>query len=142
LDDLQGIVSRALAAFSAAGDAASLENAKARFIGKSGELSALQATLKSLTPEQRKEFGSSFNAAKQRIEAALEVRRGELADRKLTERLSEQALDVTLPGRGAGRGGVHPVIPPGSVSRRSGARSASRSPTGRRSRPTGTTSPR
>jgi phenylalanyl-tRNA synthetase alpha chain len=110
LDDLQGIVSRALAAFSAAGDAASLENAKARFIGKSGELSALQATLKSLTPEQRKEFGSRFNAAKQRIEEALEVRRGELADRKLTERLSEQALDVTLPGRGAGRGGVHPVI--------------------------------
>ncbi|HEV8110848.1 MAG TPA: phenylalanine--tRNA ligase subunit alpha [Burkholderiales bacterium] len=110
MDDLQGIVSRALAAFSAAGDAASLENAKARFIGKAGELTALQSTLKALSPEERREFGAKFNAAKQSIEQALEARRGELADRKLAERLSEQSLDVTLPARGVGRGGVHPII--------------------------------
>jgi len=79
LEDLQGIVSRALAAFSAASDAASLENAKARFIGKTGELTALQSTLKTLSPEQRREFGAKFNAAKQTIEQALEARRGELA---------------------------------------------------------------
>jgi phenylalanyl-tRNA synthetase alpha chain len=110
LEDLSGIVSRALAAFRAAGDAASLENAKARFLGKSGELTALQSTLKSAPPEQRKELGAKFNAAKQQIEAALEARRGELAEAKLTERLSEEALDVTLPGRGRGRGGLHPVM--------------------------------
>jgi phenylalanyl-tRNA synthetase alpha chain len=110
LEDLQGIVSRALAAFSAAGDAASLENAKARFLGKSGELTSLQSTLKSLSPEQKRTAGIAFNGAKQKIEAALEARRAELADDKLAARLSEQALDVTLPARGAGRGGVHPVI--------------------------------
>jgi len=110
LHDLEGIVSRALAAFSAAGDAASLENAKARFLGKSGELTSLQSTLKSLSPEQKRTAGIAFNGAKQKIEAALEARRGELADRKLAERLSEQSLDVTLPGRGRGRGGVHPLI--------------------------------
>ena len=108
--DLEGIVSRALAAFSAAGEAASLENAKARFLGKAGELTALQSTLKSLSPEQRREFGAKFNAAKQQIEAALDARRAELADVKLAARLSGEALDVTLPGRGRGRGGVHPVI--------------------------------
>ena len=110
MEDLQGIVSRALAAFGAAGDAASLENAKARFIGKAGELTALQSALKALSPEQRREFGAKFNAAKQAIEQALEARRGELAGAKLTARLSEQSLDVTLPARGAGHGGVHPVI--------------------------------
>ncbi|MFL6572596.1 MAG: phenylalanine--tRNA ligase subunit alpha [Burkholderiales bacterium] len=110
MEDLQGIVSRALAAFSAAGDAASLENAKARFLGKSGELTSLQSTLKSLSPEQKRTAGIAFNGAKQKIEAALEARRAELADEKLAARLSEQALDVTLPARGAGRGGVHPVI--------------------------------
>jgi len=110
LQDLDGIVSRALAAFRAAGDAASLENAKARFLGKAGELTALQATLKSMPPESRKEFGARFNGAKQRIEEALETRRAELADGKLAARLAEEALDVTLPGRGSGRGGVHPVI--------------------------------
>ena len=44
--DLSGIVARALADFAASGDPASLENAKARHLGKGGELSALQATLK------------------------------------------------------------------------------------------------
>jgi phenylalanyl-tRNA synthetase alpha chain len=110
LEDLQGIVSRALAAFSAAGDAASLENAKARFVGKAGELTSVQSTLKSLPQEERKAFGARFNAAKQQVEEALERRRAELADQKLSARLSEQSLDVTLPARGIGRGGVHPLI--------------------------------
>jgi phenylalanyl-tRNA synthetase alpha chain len=110
LQDLDGIVSRALAAFRAAGDAASLENAKARFLGKGGELSAAQSALKSLSPEERKSFGARFNIAKQGIEAALEARRAELADAALNARLAEQAFDVTLPGRGRGRGGLHPVL--------------------------------
>jgi phenylalanyl-tRNA synthetase alpha chain len=108
--DLDGIVSRALAAFRAAGDAASLENAKAKFLGKQGELTALQGTLKSATPEQRRELGAKFNATKQQIESALQSRRDELASEKLNARLAEEALDVTLPSRGRGRGGVHPVI--------------------------------
>jgi phenylalanyl-tRNA synthetase alpha chain len=110
LQDVEAIVSRALAALRAASDAASLENAKARFIGKAGELTALQSTLKSAPPEERKALGARFNAAKREIEDALEARRAELAQDKLAARLSEEALDVTLPARGAGRGGIHPVI--------------------------------
>ena len=110
MQDLDGLVSRALAAFRAAGDAASLENAKARFLGKSGELTALQSTLKTLPAEQRRESGAKFNSAKQQIEDALEARRAELADAKLAARLSEEALDVTLPACGRGRGGIHPVV--------------------------------
>jgi phenylalanyl-tRNA synthetase alpha chain len=108
--ELEGIVSRALADFSAAGDPASLENAKAKYIGKAGELTALQSTLKNAPAEQRRDLGQKFNAAKQTIETALETRRNELADAKLSARLTEQALDVTLPGRSRGRGGIHPVI--------------------------------
>jgi phenylalanyl-tRNA synthetase alpha chain len=110
LQDLESIVSRALADFSAAGDPASLENAKARFVGKAGELTALQSTLKSAPPEQRRGLGAQFNAAKQKIEAALEARRGELAEAKLASKLTEEAFDVSLPGRERGRGGLHPVI--------------------------------
>jgi len=110
LEALENIVSRATADFSAAGDPASLENAKARYLGKSGELSGFRATLGSLSPEEKRVAGAAFNAAKQRIEAALEARRAALADAKLSARLSEEALDVTLPGRGRGRGGVHPVL--------------------------------
>ena len=110
MQDLDSIVSRALADFSAAGDPASLENAKARFVGKAGELTALQSALKSAPPEQRRELGAQFNAAKQKIEAALEARRGELAEAKLASKLTEEAFDVSLPGRERGRGGLHPVI--------------------------------
>jgi len=110
LDDLDRIVERALADFASAADPAALENAKARYLGKGGELSAFQSTLKSLPPEGRREFGARFNAAKTRIEGGLEGRRAELADGKLAARLSEEALDVTLPGRHGARGSVHPVI--------------------------------
>ena len=110
MHDLDGIVARAHADFASAADPAALENAKARYLGKGGELSALQGTLKSLPPEERREFGAKFNSAKTRIEQALEARRAELADTRLASRLAEEALDVTLPGRRRGHGGVHPVI--------------------------------
>jgi phenylalanyl-tRNA synthetase alpha chain len=107
LEDLSGIVGRALADFAAAADSASLEDAKARYLGKSGALSGFRPQG---SPEERRAAGVAFNAAKQKIEAALEARRAELADAKLSERLGGESLDVTLPGRRGGRGGVHPVI--------------------------------
>jgi phenylalanyl-tRNA synthetase alpha chain len=110
VEELSHIVERALADFSAARDPASLEDAKARYLGKSGELTGLQGSLRSLPVEQKKAAGAAFNAAKQRIEAALEARRAALAEAKLSARLAEEALDVTLPGRGRSRGGIHPVI--------------------------------
>jgi phenylalanyl-tRNA synthetase alpha chain len=105
---LDSLVARALAEFSAAGDPASLENAKARYLGKAGALHAFRPAQG--TPEEKKAAGAAYNAAKQRIEAGLDARRAELAGEKLNARLAEEALDVTLPGRGRGRGGVHPVI--------------------------------
>jgi phenylalanyl-tRNA synthetase alpha chain len=110
MEQLSVIVSRALADFAAAPDPAALENAKARYLGKAGELTAFQSSLKSTAPELRRQLGARFNAAKQEIEAALEARRRTLADARLAAKLTEQALDVTLPGRGRGRGGLHPVI--------------------------------
>jgi len=110
MENVDGIVARALAEFSAAQDPASLENAKARYLGKSGELTAVLKSLRALDPEARRSAGQSINDAKSRLEAALDARRDALADAKLASRLAEESLDVTLPGRGRGRGGVHPVI--------------------------------
>ena len=107
MQDLGGIVERALADFAAAPDPASLENAKARYLGKAGELSGFRPQG---SPEERRAAGVTFNSAKQKIGAALEARRAALAEAKLSARLTEQALDVTLPGRGRARGNIHPVI--------------------------------
>jgi len=110
MEDFVRIVERALEAFRGAADPASLENAKARYLGKSGELTALLKGLGALAPEERRSAGARLNAAKQAIEQALEARRAGLAGAQLQARLAEEGLDVTLPGRGRGRGGIHPII--------------------------------
>jgi phenylalanyl-tRNA synthetase alpha chain len=110
MQDVDSIVERALAEFRGAADPAALEDSKARYLGKNGELTALLRTLGALAPEERKSAGARINAGKERIEQALEARRAELAGARLQQRLAEEALDVTLPGRGRGRGGIHPII--------------------------------
>ncbi|MCX7158833.1 MAG: phenylalanine--tRNA ligase subunit alpha [Proteobacteria bacterium] len=108
--NLEDIVARALAEFLAAGEPSALENAKAGYLGKTGELTALLKALGKLAPEERKTAGAAINVAKEALEAALDARRAALADAKMQARLAEEALDVSLPGRGRGNGGIHPVI--------------------------------
>ncbi|MGH8736828.1 MAG: phenylalanine--tRNA ligase subunit alpha [Burkholderiales bacterium] len=110
MSDVEAIVDRALADLSRAVDSAALENAKARYLGKGGELTALLKSLGQLPAEERKGAGQAINSAKVRLEQALEARRAALAEAALNERLAEGALDVTLPGRGRGGGGLHPMM--------------------------------
>src|SRR5712691_9802341 len=110
MTDLDKLVSKAIAEFCGTNDAAELERIKARYLGKSGTLTEAMKGLAKLAPETRREEGARVNAAKDRIEAALAARREALAVAQLDAKLSEEALDVTLPGRGRGRGGIHPVI--------------------------------
>ena len=105
----EAIVARALAEFAGAADPASLENVKARYLGKNGELTALLKTLGTLSAEERRSAGQAINEAKARLESALERRRAELAQLRMESKLAAEALDVTLPGRGRGRGGLHPI---------------------------------
>ena len=110
MSDVDAIVSSAIEAFLRTSDADELERVKAQFLGKSGSLTAMLKALGKLAPDERREAGARINAAKDRIEAALVERREALAETALNARLAEEALDVTLPGRGRGLGGIHPVI--------------------------------
>ncbi|HET9403816.1 MAG TPA: phenylalanine--tRNA ligase subunit alpha [Burkholderiales bacterium] len=107
--DVDAIVKEALAAFAGTDDADGLEQAKARYLGKSGALTQLLKGLSRLPAAERPVFGSRVNAAKERLEAALEEGRARIQARKLEASLAEETLDVTLPGRGLGVGGLHPV---------------------------------
>lgn len=107
VDDL---ISRAQAQFSNAKDAASLENAKALFLGKQGEITALLKGLAKLAPEEKKAEGARINQLKRQIEELLNQRRVELTELELQRKLASETIDVTLPGRGRGLGGIHPVI--------------------------------
>ncbi|MBK9246026.1 MAG: phenylalanine--tRNA ligase subunit alpha [Burkholderiales bacterium] len=110
MTDPEELIQAAQAAFSAATQPAALENEKARFLGKGGRLTELLKGLARLAPEEKRTQGARINAAKEHIEALLERRRGELAEAELNARLAQEAVDVTLPGRRRGAGGVHPVI--------------------------------
>jgi phenylalanyl-tRNA synthetase alpha chain len=107
--DVDAIVKEALATFAGIDDADQLEQAKARYLGKAGMLTQLLKGLSKLPAAERPAFGSRVNAAKERLEAALEEQRGRIQNRRLAARLAEETLDVTLPGRGLGVGGLHPV---------------------------------
>ena len=109
MQDLDAIVNEALALFAGIMDADELEQAKARYLGKAGALTELLKGLGKLPPAERPAMGSRINAAKDGLEAALREQREKIQARKLEAKLSEEALDVTLPGRGLGLGGLHPV---------------------------------
>ncbi|MDH5340328.1 MAG: phenylalanine--tRNA ligase subunit alpha, partial [Rubrivivax sp.] len=106
---LEQLVDSARGDFDAAASPAELENAKARYLGKTGRVTEQLKGLAALAPEQKKARGAEINQAKQQIEALLQARRDALASAELDRQLQAEALDVTLPGRQRGSGGLHPV---------------------------------
>ncbi|HSM97464.1 MAG TPA: phenylalanine--tRNA ligase subunit alpha [Gallionella sp.] len=109
MDELQKILDQALQQFALISDEAELEQVKARYLGKEGSLTVLLKGLGKLSAEERPAAGARINQVKQGIEAALQQRRDALQQNKLAQKLSAESLDVTLPGRGLGTGGLHPV---------------------------------
>jgi phenylalanyl-tRNA synthetase alpha chain len=109
MNDLDQLVQEAQADFGRAAAPADLENAKARYLGKSGRLTEQLKALAALAAEEKKARGALINTAKQQVESALNARRQALADQELQAQLKAESLDVTLPGRQRGTGGLHPV---------------------------------
>ena len=109
MDTLDQLVQQATTEFAAAADGAALEQAKARYLGKTGSLTERLKSLGKLAPEERRAAGAEINRAKEVIETALEARRQALRDALLAAQLAAEALDVGLPGRGSAQGGLHPV---------------------------------
>lgn len=109
MNELDALAQDARTAFAAAATPADLENAKAKYLGKAGRITELMKGLATLPVDEKKARGAAINQAKQAIEAALTERRQALADAELDLQLKAEALDVTLPGRQRGTGGLHPV---------------------------------
>jgi phenylalanyl-tRNA synthetase alpha chain len=109
MQELQQILDQALQQFAVISDEAELEQVKARYLGKEGSLTVLLKGLGKLSAEERPAAGARINQVKQSIETALLQRRDALQQNKLAQKLAAESLDVTLPGRGLGTGGLHPV---------------------------------
>ena len=107
--DIDAILAEAEAAVAASPDLSALDSVRVTYLGKSGVFTDQLKQLGKLPPEQRREVGQEVNRAKQALQTAIETRRGELEQRALAARLEAERVDVTLPGRGLGTGGLHPV---------------------------------
>jgi phenylalanyl-tRNA synthetase alpha chain len=108
LDQLDVIEKESLAALESAGDAASLEAWRLRFLGRNTPLMNILGDLGKLSKAERPAVGRRANEVKRALEAALAARADGLRRAELDGALAEQPLDVTLPGRPAPRGRLHP----------------------------------
>ena len=103
------LISEAKTALAAVGSIADLEQVKARFLGKSGLLTEQLKQLGKLSAEERPAAGAAINLAKQAVEALVSAQREAILNAEQAHKLSAETIDVTLPGRGKGQGGLHPV---------------------------------
>lgn len=107
--DLEKILQDAERAVAKAADERALDDVRVRFLGKKGELTALLKSLGSLDASGRPAAGAAINAAKQQVQESIAERKSALGAHQMAALLAEESLDVTLPGRAQGRGGLHPV---------------------------------
>ncbi len=109
VSDLASAVEQALREAGACADLPELDECRVRWLGKKGSLTEQLKSLGSLPPAERAAAGARINAAKVRVQEALEARRAELERLEDERQLAAGCIDVTLPGRGEGRGSLHPV---------------------------------
>jgi len=106
---LQNILSQAQDAVAEVTELTKLDELRVHFLGKKGELTEMMKTLGKLSAEERPKAGQVINEAKQAVQSLLNAKKKELDDAKLAQKLAEETVDITLPGRGADVGSLHPV---------------------------------
>jgi len=106
---IDDILDRAKNAIEKAKSLGELEDLRISILGKSGELTALLKGLGKLSAEERPKMGGIINQAKVSIQDLLTERKNNLETIELEKRLLNEKIDVSLPGRNAEMGGLHPV---------------------------------
>lgn len=109
MESVNQILKQALVDIDASNELPALDELRVRYLGKKGEITALLKSLGGMEPEQRKAFGQAVNLAKGEVAEAISARKQVLETQALNLRLASETIDVTLPGRGQQRGGLHPV---------------------------------
>ena len=107
--DLATLSRQALNEVTASGDLAALDDVRVRWLGKKGTLTEQLKTLGALPAAERPGAGQKINEAKQQVQAAIDARKETLERERVERELLSGRVDVTLPGRGEERGGLHPV---------------------------------
>jgi phenylalanyl-tRNA synthetase alpha chain len=108
-DSLNKIEAAALQSAAQAANEIELQQVRARYLGRKGEITAVMKDMGQLPAEERPQVGALANQVKDRLEMAFVERQQELHTRAMQQRLASERLDVTLPGRRQRRGSKHPI---------------------------------
>ena len=103
------IVRDARAAIAAAKSPGELDEVRVQFLGRQGRITTESRAIGALSPDLRPAAGKRLNDGRRAIQDALEARKDALSADVLRSRLASEGIDVSLPGRGQSRGGLHPV---------------------------------
>ena len=109
MEELDILVRGAEQAIDEAADLAGLDLIRVQYLGKKGVLTDRLKALGQLAADDRRAAGQAINQAKGAVQAALQARKAVLQAVETDARLSSEAIDVTLPGRGQPIGGLHPI---------------------------------
>ena len=109
LEDLSKLVKTAQKEIEKVTDLTALDGMRVAYLGKQGRITSLLRSLGKLPADERPAAGKKINVARDKIQNALAVRKQSLEQASLDATLSEDRVDVTLPGRGQRSGGLHPV---------------------------------
>lgn len=109
MENLQSILQQALSAVAQAESLPGLDQVRVQYLGKKGEITGQLKTLGKLAPEQRKAAGAEINKVKEQVLLAIKDRHSVLENAELERQLASETLDVSLPGRAAVQGGLHPI---------------------------------
>lgn len=108
-EKLEQIKSAAEAELKSAADPGALENIRIKYMGKKGELTAVLKGMGKLSKEERPVVGALANEIRQKLEGEIEERKSALMAELEKKRLSEEVIDVTMPGRRRAEGKLHPL---------------------------------
>lgn len=109
MEDLQAIVAEAQILIEKCEALPQLDDIRVAHLGKKGVLTERMKLLGKLSAEDRPSAGQAINVAKQAVQQALEAKKSLLQQQELEAKLSAESIDITLPGRRQGHGGLHPV---------------------------------
>ena len=108
-EQLEAIRAQALEAIASTGSAAELDALRVKYLGKKGELTALLKQMGKLSPEERPVMGQLANAVRAELEQSMEQQGKKLDAQALEQRLKDEALDITIPGKDVKLGRRHPM---------------------------------
>ena len=106
---LETMLANALAAVDKAAQSDEVEALRVTYLGKKGKLTEQLKQLGSLPAEERPKVGQWVNQAKVKLQQRISARKQALEEQQRQASLAKEQIDITLPGRGFDRGGLHPV---------------------------------